>query len=105
MDEKEHLESKCGLCTFSSPHLDSFIAHFKERHALEDIRIKIPTKGKRKYSVMNYGTSISKLGDGHFYIDQRTYCLHELEFDESDGNAMKSPDTKRVKLVSTPVKQ
>ena len=73
-DEQHPRALKCDICNYAAPELDNILHHFKNIHNEETMKIRIPLIGpKRKYSVMNYGISFSKLGDGHFYIDSNTY--------------------------------
>ena len=99
MDESKEMKKKCAICNFSTTDRNLFLPHFKDKHLNDTIRIKVPlydVGNKRKYSLMNYNICASELdgSEENFSFDSKLNLTKQSS----------SPDTKKIKLISTPCK-
>ena len=76
-------EKRCYYCDFCTVDMNDFIPHYEQMHFCDTIKIKIPfhdiASNKRKYSLMNYSTSISKFDPSHKLVFDKDLNLKQYE--------------------------
>ena len=93
---------RCGSCEYKSSEVNLFIVHFNSTHPKDHMTIlnHVLRSNRWKYSRLNYGVVIDDMKANLTFAED----MNLLSIDVDDSPSC-TPDAKRRKVVSTPLKE